>query len=128
MYSVGRRFVPQLESASAARRFVSSAVRDTGIDRDEAMLLTSELVSNAILHAQSDFEVRVDIDNDDVLVAVVNHSPDLLPIAREPTSVGGRGLSIIDTIADSWGFESHADKKLVWFRLDGTQCATAGCF
>jgi len=127
MYSVGQRFVPQLESASAARRFVSSAVRDTHIDRDEVMLLTSELVNNAILHSHSDFEVRVDIEDDDLLVAVVNHSPDLLPIAREPSSTGGRGLSIIDNIADSWGFESHADKKLVWFRLDGAQYSAAGC-
>jgi two-component sensor histidine kinase len=133
MYSVERSFVPELESAFAARQFVSAAVRDTSIDLDEAILLTSELVSNAILHAQSDFEVRVDIgDHDDLFVAVVNHSPALLPVAREPSSTGGRGLAIIESIADAWGFESRADAKLVWFRLDATlrehaECAPTGC-
>ena len=128
MYSVGRRFVPQVESAFAARQFVTSAVSGTGVDHDEAMLLTSELVNNAILHAQTDFEVRVDInDDDDVCVAVVNHSPEMLPIAREPSSTGGRGLRIIDRIADSWGFESRADSKLVWFRLARAAPAPPGC-
>ena len=127
MYSVGRRFVPQVESASAARRFVTSAVSGTRVDRDQAMLLTSELVNNAILHAKSEFEVRVDIDDhDDVFVAVVNHSPEMLPIAREPSSAGGRGLAIIDRIADSWGFESRANSKLVWFRLTGAAPAPTG--
>jgi anti-sigma regulatory factor (Ser/Thr protein kinase) len=126
MRSVGRRFVPQLESASEARRFVSSAVRDTSVDVDEAILLTSELVNNAILHAHSEFEVRVDIEDDDVVVAVVNHSPEFLPVAREASSTGGRGLTIVDNIADRWGFESHADEKLVWFRLDRPVCAPAG--
>ncbi len=129
MYSVGRRFAPQVESASAARRFVTSAVSGTCVDPDDAVLLTSELVNNAILHAHSDFEVRIDIeDHDHVFVAVVNHSPNMLPISREPSSMGGRGLTIIDRIADSWGFESRAESKLVWFRLAGVVRASVGCY
>jgi anti-sigma regulatory factor (Ser/Thr protein kinase) len=83
-------------------------------------------VTNAILHAHSEFEVRVDIGDDDVCVAVVNHSPDLLPVTREPTSVGGRGLSIINEIASSWGFESRADAKRVWFRLGRSELTGSG--
>ena len=118
MQTLARRFLPEVESASAAREFVGAAVRDTGIDRDEALLLTSELVNNAILHAHSDFEVRVDFDDFDALcVSVVNHSPELLPLSREPSSFGGRGLSIVDRLANAWGFESQGDAKWVWFRL-----------
>jgi len=126
MHSVGRRFVPQLESAATARDFVRAAVRGTRIDRSEALLLTSELVNNAIVHAHGDFEVRVDIDDDAVRVAVVNHSPDLLPVRREPAANGGRGLEIIDGIADAWGYESRPDAKLVWFELGGAACAAGG--
>jgi anti-sigma regulatory factor (Ser/Thr protein kinase) len=113
-----RQFEPQPASAAAARDFVGAAVTGTGVDRADAMLLTSELVSNAILHAHSDFAVRITIDDDDaVSVAVCNHTPELLPIAREPTATGGRGLALIEGIAQAWGFESSPDSKRVWFRL-----------
>jgi anti-sigma regulatory factor (Ser/Thr protein kinase) len=116
------QFVPRMESAVAARNFVRDAVRETNIDRDDAMLLTSELVNNAILHAHTAFEVRVDVADDNaVYVAVVNHAPEMLLVAREATAEGGRGLALIAHIANAWGFESHADTKLVWFQLAGHQ-------
>jgi sigma-B regulation protein RsbU (phosphoserine phosphatase) len=115
---VERRFSPTPESAVAARRFVGSAVQGTSVDRDNALLLTSELVNNAIMYAQSEFEVRVSIEDEDaVRVAVVNHAPQLLLLSREPSAEGGRGLALIDQLASAWGFERRADMKLVWFLL-----------
>jgi len=88
------------------------------VDRANALLLTSELVNNAIMHAEGDFQVRVSIEDDDaVRVVVVNHAPELLLLAKEPSTEGGRGLALIDQLASSWGFERRDDMKLVWFML-----------
>lgn len=120
MRQAERRFAPRPESAAEAREFVSSAVRETTIDHDDALLLTSELVNNAIVHAKSDFEVRVSIeDAEAVRIDVVNHAPQLLLLAREPSDESGRGLAILDAIASAWGFERQADVKSVWFQLSG---------
>jgi anti-sigma regulatory factor (Ser/Thr protein kinase) len=116
--SLQRRFAPSPESAAEARQFVGSAVQGTSVDRANALLLTSELVNNAIMHAESEFEVRVSIeDGDAVRVVVVNHAPQLLLLSREPSTEGGRGLALIDQLANSWGFERRDDMKLVWFML-----------
>ena len=115
-----RRFLPRAESAAAARSFVCETVRESSADRDDVLLLTSELVNNAILHARSEFDVRVDIEDDyAVCVTVLNHAPELLLLAREPSASGGRGLALIDAVANAWGFESRVDTKSVWFRLRG---------
>jgi anti-sigma regulatory factor (Ser/Thr protein kinase) len=112
-----RRFLPQVESAAAARRFVCDAVSETGADRADVVLLTSELVNNAILHAHSEFDVCVNIGPNRVRVSVVDHAPERSLVGREPSADGGRGLALIDAIANSWGFESQDGTKLVWFQL-----------
>jgi anti-sigma regulatory factor (Ser/Thr protein kinase) len=116
--SLQRSFTPRPESAAEARQFVGCAVEGTSVDRANALLLTSELVNNAIMHAESEFQVRVSIeDGDAVRVVVVNHAPQLLLLSREPSTEGGRGLALIDQLANSWGFERRDDMKLVWFML-----------
>jgi anti-sigma regulatory factor (Ser/Thr protein kinase) len=96
---------------------VRRALRESAIDADDAILLTDELVSNAIRHAETEFAVRVEVDDDAVRVEVTNHAPDLLPVATDPSSSGGRGLAILSTVADEWGYVRQADNKRVWFRL-----------
>jgi anti-sigma regulatory factor (Ser/Thr protein kinase) len=96
---------------------VRRALRESSIDPDDAILLTDELVSNAIRHAETEFAVRVEVDDDAVRVEVINHAPDLLPSAAEPSSSGGRGLAILSTVADEWGYARQAEDKSVWFRL-----------
>src|SRR5262249_49187840 len=118
MHSFERRFRPDVESAAAARRFVSAAVQGTGIDGTDAALLTSELVNNAIVHTRRDFAVRVDVGNGDgVVIGVVDHLPRELPMTRAPALDGGRGLALLDAIAPAWGVDSTDDEKCVWFRL-----------
>jgi len=113
-----RSFAPQPESAAAARNFVDRAIDGTNVDLFAAMLLTSELVNNAIVHAQTMFDVRVCVDTDGtVSVAVVDRAPDLVAKVRQPSSDSGRGLALVDGIADAWGSERQTDTKRVWFRL-----------
>jgi anti-sigma regulatory factor (Ser/Thr protein kinase) len=100
---------------AAARDFVAGAVDHVGVDVEAVVLLTSEVAANAVRHANSAFDVVVDVDRDRVRVDVVNDSPDLLVIAKEPGPDGGRGTHILDALASRWGVDSAKDNKSVWF-------------
>jgi len=106
-------------SSSAARRFVRQALRDVPADvGDAAALLASELASNACQHAATDFVVRVDHTADRVRVEVSDTGPGQ-PVPRAPTAgeLSGRGLRIVDALADDWGVAARPDGKVVWFTL-----------
>ena len=112
-----RRFAPRPENAAAARDLVRAAVRDSTFDSDDAVLLTGELVNNAIRHAETEFAVRVEVDEDAICVVVTNHAPEFLPLGRDPSAYGGRGLMIMSALADEWGFVRQPEDKRVWFRM-----------
>jgi anti-sigma regulatory factor (Ser/Thr protein kinase) len=85
---------------------------------DDAVTLTSELVTNALLHGYPPIKVAVDCDGDSVHVQVHDAGP-TLPVPRQPADdeTGGRGLLLVGHLADAWGVESTADGKGVWFSL-----------
>lgn len=96
-------------------------------DRDEecnqrALVLTSELVTNAIVHARTRVDVRVEVGEDHMRVEVVDgdpHLPAFTPYA--PDALGGRGLFLVQELASAWGTAVLRDGKVVWFRLDNGQ-------
>jgi anti-sigma regulatory factor (Ser/Thr protein kinase) len=100
-----------------ARHFVAGAVSSTGVDRRVAELLTSELATNAVRHAKTDFEVRIIGQADGVRVEVLNDEPRMVAALREPDEESGRGLSIIDALSSSWGAQAGRFDKVVWFEL-----------
>lgn len=138
-------------AAKQARAFVSDACREWGLDDvvDTVELLTSELVTNGILHAHTDLAVNLTLSDGAVVVEVHDHDlrdpisrghrVDLLAdidalIDRGPLadtddrhqvmevgpagSIGaGRGLLLVESLADEWGVERYADGKGVWFRI-----------
>lgn len=113
------RLPPDPTSAGAARRFIANAL-DTGDEVAElAVLLVSELASNAILHAATPFEIILHAGDEQLRVELVDGNP-ALPTMRPyaPESVNGRGLHIVAATADRWGFEPRGGGKLVWFELD----------
>jgi two-component sensor histidine kinase len=85
---------------------------------DDAVLLVSELVTNAVMHAQTPLEVQVHVGKGAVRVEVQDDS-DALPIARIPRNeaTGGRGLQLVERIARAWGIERRTRGKVVWFEL-----------
>jgi two-component sensor histidine kinase len=88
-------------------------------DVDTVLLLVSELVTNAVKHAATPFDVTVSVEGAQVTVAVVDHDRTHPPMMRSPTpeDTSGRGLRIVDELSTSWGSESLAgDGKRVWFR------------
>ncbi|MDQ6615303.1 MAG: ATP-binding protein [Actinomycetota bacterium] len=120
-------FPPFLLSARRAREFVAAGLRDSGVDEpvlvDRLSLVTSELVTNAVVHAGTDVEVRVTIDPSDVWVEVVDRSP-VLPYRSppSPSGISGRGLDLVDALADAWGVAEveHGLGKTVWARASRT--------
>jgi anti-sigma regulatory factor (Ser/Thr protein kinase) len=87
---------------------------------DDALVLASELVTNAVRHGRADIELRIRADNDTVRVEVSDASPEpprLVP--AQTLTETGRGLLILAAIATAWGTEPRPDGtgKTVWFEL-----------
>ena len=105
-------------AARQARAFVRRAVgADVGDDLlDDALVVASELVANAVMHAGTASEIEVRVGPDVVEVRVTDGS------TRAPTTrrlVGGlaaqgRGLVMLTALTASWGVEQHDDGKTVW--------------
>ena len=89
---------------------------------DSAALLTSELVTNGVLHARPPLALRVGAHDDHLRVEVREANP-LLPRARRfsTDSSPGRGMRLLDTLASSWGVtriqEEGFSGKSVWFEI-----------
>jgi anti-sigma regulatory factor (Ser/Thr protein kinase) len=88
-------------------------------DPDEvAMLLTSEVVANAVRHAATACAVRVNLEGDLLRVEVADGSP-ALPRPRRPgpEDLGGWGLLLVESFARQWGAEPTPTGKVVWFTV-----------
>jgi serine phosphatase RsbU (regulator of sigma subunit)/anti-sigma regulatory factor (Ser/Thr protein kinase)/PAS domain-containing protein len=117
------RFAPQATSAAAARRFVRETLTGWAAEDvlDDAVLLTSELVTNAVVHAGTELSVSCALGPGYVQVGVTDsHGSRLLPTTvtnPAPDKTSGRGLYLMMQISQSWGVEYENACKRVWFRL-----------
>ncbi|MGH3744352.1 MAG: ATP-binding protein [Mycobacteriales bacterium] len=108
-------------SAGRARRFVTDALHGWALDdlADEATLLTSEVVTNALLHAGSErICLRLRRLADGVRVEVDDESA-LLPRPRRVSRLSdtGRGIGLVEDGARAWGARPTAQGKTVWFEI-----------
>ena len=90
-------------------------------DLAAVQLLTSELVSNAILHVGAPFEMMVDTSGGSVRVDVIDARSEDFPRLRdpEPQELAGRGLRMVDRLATHWGVvEGPEDRRTVWFSFE----------
>jgi anti-sigma regulatory factor (Ser/Thr protein kinase) len=113
-------FAPRAETPSEARRFVEATLRRWHCNdiAEVACLLTSELVTNAVLHARSRVELVVARTDGGVRVEVHDSSPrpaSAFPVAV--TDTRGRGLGLVDRLSDDWGVDPLDPGKSVWFAL-----------
>jgi len=113
-----RKFRCQPEAVTAARLYVRDLLSGQPLEVVQAAeLLTSELAANSVRHACSEFEVAID-SRDPIRIEVSDNCtgrPKVLnPPPRTPT---GRGMQIVERIADKWGIRPRADGKTVWFTL-----------
>ena len=109
-------------SPSAARRFVSVTLAAWGCSDalDEALLVTSELVTNAIVHADSAPELFLRFSGTALHIEVRDVSPGSpTPNDASPGDLGGRGLAMIDRLAAAWGVTPTPNGgKAVWVDLN----------
>ena len=109
------------ESASTARRLSLSVVRLWGLPQygDTVELLVSELVGNAVRHTGArTFGLRMRRRRGWIRVEVRDPSralPCLMPV--RDLDVSGRGLFLVDNLADRWGVDLQARGKTTWFEL-----------
>ena len=78
---------------------------------DQAVLVTSELVTNAVVHAQSELRLLVELRGDQLYLAVQDASPHLLHLATSPDLLaeGGRGLLLMEALASTWEVQHPPD-------------------
>ncbi|AOR30481.1 protein phosphatase [Streptomyces fodineus] len=115
------------EALSQARHLIRAAVRSWGYrtHADEIELVADELITNALMHTEGSAIVtlRALTDGDHRLRIEVEDSSSALPRRREAgeEGVSGRGLLLVEQLADAWGVEARGGGKAVWceFRQDG---------
>ena len=108
-------------SLAWARSTVRHACADWELEpevRDAAMLVATELVTNAVVHAGTASVLSVGLDRSGLHVSVRDEAPG--PVAITPTAgiTGGHGLRVVAGLSRSWGVVDHHDGKTVWAVLD----------
>jgi serine phosphatase RsbU (regulator of sigma subunit)/anti-sigma regulatory factor (Ser/Thr protein kinase) len=119
--TIDRQALPEGDHAAAvAREFVARTLEQQGAARlvETAVLLTSELVTNALLHGMPTVHVDVLEVPDGFRIAVTDEHP-RLPTPRQATrdDEHGRGLLLVQHLADRWGVDPNPPGKSVWFEL-----------
>jgi two-component sensor histidine kinase len=113
---------PLPQSAGRARQFVHrtlGAWQVLATTVETAMLLASELVTNALRHGRGRVALRVEQRRRSVRVIVQDADPALpRPVAAGLEAEGGRGLRLVELLAERWGTETvPGGGKQVWFEL-----------
>ena len=111
---------PVAASAGDARRFVYGTLNDAGFAEEvveTTVLLVSELVTNAVLHASTDVEVRVSAGRG--ARVEVRDGSETGPIRRRHAaeSVTGRGLELVEMLSNAYGVDRTDHGKSVWFTV-----------
>jgi anti-sigma regulatory factor (Ser/Thr protein kinase) len=107
-------------SVPEARQHVVTTLQQWGYGGlvDTARLLTSELVTNAVLHARTEMTITVEDSDHGVRVSVTDASPVPPSLRRHSTTATtGRGLRLLDRLAREWSVDDDNGGKTVWFTL-----------
>lgn len=122
---------------AAARALVRAVLEEADLDAllNEALLLTTELSTNAVVHAGTELDIEVTADLDGLTVTVTDFAPgpvEQLAVGpkNDKVDIGevaerGRGLLLVDHFASRWGTVHQGTGKGVWFRLERKGTATA---
>jgi anti-sigma regulatory factor (Ser/Thr protein kinase) len=114
-------------SAAVARTFVAVHCRMWHLDRlrDDAVLVVSELVGNAVSHARTAAGLRLERLNGGIRIEVSDTGRwNITPALTDPLAEHGRGLLLMDRLATTHGVDQRPDGKTVWAEL--REVATPG--
>ncbi|MFG3335449.1 ATP-binding protein [Streptomyces tendae] len=126
---------PDPSEVGRARRWARSRLAGSGIRADEPLaetlvLLVSELVTNAVVHTGRSAVLRLVLpdavteETEEATVRLeVDDASDRAPVPRcaGGEATGGRGLALVDGLADRWGWSREGTGKRIWCELD--RCA-----
>ncbi|MEV4787853.1 ATP-binding protein [Streptomyces tuirus] len=132
---------PDPAEVGRARRWARSRLAGSGIQADEPLaetliLLVSELVTNAVVHTGRPAVLRLSLphavtEGTTVRLEVADHSGRApVPRCAGDDATGGRGLALVDGLADRWGWSVEATGKRIWCELDRCEKSrdlTASC-
>ncbi len=114
-------YPPQVTAVAEARAALGQALDRTGhrLYRERARLVLDELLWNVVVHTSTEADVRVVAGAMHVLVEVADGSQKPPLLERPPPDAhAGRGLLIVDELADAWGWSHRDAGKVVWARFD----------
>ncbi len=120
-HDVSTRLVPSAQAPGQARGVVRGMCVEAGVDelvRDMVVLLTSEAVTNAVLHGRGRVRVRAQSMDGRVRVEVADRSrrtPVTLP--ADESIERGRGVRLLERCASDWGVDVRRRGKTVWFEV-----------
>ncbi|HEX2375316.1 MAG TPA: ATP-binding protein [Actinomycetota bacterium] len=110
-------------SVGTARRFIEARIAAWSFPEpagEQLVLIGSELVTNAVLHARTELTLTLELRDGRVRISVRDRSqaPATLRHYR-PDALTGRGLGVVAALSDSWGISAAADGKVVWAEVAG---------
>ncbi len=124
-----------------ARRWARSRLAGAGIEADESLaetliLIVSELVTNAVVHTGHPAVLRMALPNGDPSASLgtvrveVADTCELPPTPRhaDGEETNGRGLELVDGLADRWGWRPEGAGKAIWCEIDQCAAVTTGAF
>lgn len=116
MTEVSQQLPRSPASAGTARHLVNTHTAALSVQqREDAALLVSELVTNALRYGRGEIWLRIDADTDGVRIEVSDQGKVAVAPSPTPGAHGGWGLRIVDELADDWGVLEGSTR--VWFRL-----------
>jgi anti-sigma regulatory factor (Ser/Thr protein kinase) len=118
---VSELFMPVPLAIRSTRRLVAHTLRAWGEEAmlDDALIVASELATNAVLHAASPFRVSLTRCEAGVTVSVSDAGRGAAELRQaEPEAASGRGLALIERLSRRWGTERVRDGKIVWAQFD----------
>jgi hypothetical protein len=112
---------------AAVRRFTRLTLQAWASDVaiDDALLIVTELATNALLHAGGHPVLRLCVTGAEVRIEVFDDSPEP-PVRRPAGADGGWGLALVERLSSAWGTTRHGRGKLVWCALPATSAELAG--
>jgi len=122
--TIADQLQPVPGSARRARTVVTDPCHRWSLPHliEPASLIVSELVTNAVGHAGTPLTLRLSLTRRYLHISVRDDSADPPAIARRPSlsTIGGRGLLLVETTAQSWGWLPGRAGKVVWASLPRT--------
>ena len=122
-----RAFTAQALSVAASRRYVRDVLRGHPLANIDAIeLMVSELATNSVKHAHSDFKVSINDSAGEIRVEVRDTGRGQ-PVLRfpAPTEPSGRGLRIVEALSLAWRTADSPLGKTVWFTVPSRAQAAA---